>query len=528
MQKFIISILCCFLALCSFSQGGISYALLPEAELYTIENGMSQTRVNTCFSDSYGFLWNKTSDGLNCNGGYNFRIYRHIPYDSKSLTQNIIRCITGDKNSILWKGTDFGLNRYDRNTEKFTQYLHDPNESLTISDNQILSVCPDKDGNNWIKTEGFIDMLYPETGCIKHFRHYANRVNDHQASLNLPQGEYLLRIRDPDNDNVWNKKGSEITVSSKALFWRSKIAFSIYLLLILWLIYVVIQYSTKSLRKSNRILRERDIVAKEVSRQKDLLSSRNKNIEDSLNYAQRIQKAMLTTPKQFRSIIPESFVFHKPKDIVSGDFYWIAEQDEKIFVAAADCTGHGVPGAFMSLISLELFRKIIKSQKVYIPADILNTMNKNFNEIFGNVEDITINDGMDLSFCVFDKSMEKLEFSGAFNPLYIVRDNNLTELKGDPFSIGADSNADSSLKLFTNHLVPLRTNDMIYMFSDGYADQFGGPEGKKYKYRRFRHLLLNIHQLPLDKQKLIIEDNIDEWQGNTEQTDDILVIGVRI
>jgi serine phosphatase RsbU (regulator of sigma subunit) len=182
----------------------------------------------------------------------------------------------------------------------------------------------------------------------------------------------------------------------------------------------------------------------------------------------------------------------------------------------------------MSLISFELFRKIIKTQKIYNPAFILNTINSNFEEIFGNIEDITIRDGMDLSFCVLDKSMEKLEFSGAFNPLYIVRDNKLIELKSDHFSIGADIGSDAPPKIFTKHTFFLQPDDMIYMFSDGYADQFGGPEGKKYKYRRFRYLLLNIHKLPLEKQRLVIDENIEEWRGNAEQVDDILVIGIRI
>jgi serine phosphatase RsbU (regulator of sigma subunit) len=234
------------------------------------------------------------------------------------------------------------------------------------------------------------------------------------------------------------------------------------------------------------------------------------------------------TPRQFRAILPNSFVMHKPKDIVSGDFYWISEQDNKIFVAAADCTGHGVPGAFMSLISFELFKKIIKIEKIYKPSEILATLNRNFEEVFGNIEDVTIKDGMDLSFCVLDKKLQRLEFSGAFNPVYIVRNDKLIELKGDNFSIGADLGEDYPPKVFTNHEFTLLPDDMIYLFSDGYADQFGGPEGKKYKYRRFRYLLLNIHKFDLERQMQILDENIEEWRGSSEQVDDILVIGIKI
>ena len=182
----------------------------------------------------------------------------------------------------------------------------------------------------------------------------------------------------------------------------------------------------------------------------------------------------------------------------------------------------------MSLIGFELFRKIINMQLIFEPGEILNTLNSNFDEIFGNVEDIALKDGMDLAFCVLDKKSMILEYAGAFNPLYLIRDSKLIIVKGDRFSVGADTDPDDPVKkTFKSHKLKLEKDDMIYIFTDGYADQFGGPEGKKYKYRRFRHLLLTIHQLPLDKQREYLEDSIEEWRGELEQIDDILVIGIR-
>ncbi len=539
--------------------------------------------------DSHNTLWVGTASGLN---RYNSRDDNFDVFTGENgLPNDLINAILEDDNNCLWLSTNKGLSKYDIGKNEFSNYdITEGLQSFEFNhsaarkaeDGEMFfggisgfnSFYPDKLPLNpyipeivitsfeIIDNKGFkhdysrgdhtpwevrynqsfivrfaaLDFTLPASNTFEYSMQL--KGNEEQwipigtqysvTFLNLPPGEYVLRIRGSNNDRVWNRKGTEITIISSAPFWRTKTALYFYLLLTVFLVYSLIQFRTQSLRKSNRILRDKDIAAKEISRQKDMLSLRNKNIEDSLNYAQRIQKAMLTTPKQFRSILPNSFILHKPKDIVSGDFYWISEQDDKIFVAAADCTGHGVPGAFMSLISFELFRKIIKTLHIYNPAEILNTVNNNFEEIFGNIEDITIRDGMDLSFCVLDKSMEKLEFSGAFNPLYIVRDNNLIELKSDHFSIGADIESDSPPKIFTNHTFKLKPNDVIYMFSDGYADQFGGPEGKKYKYRRFRHLLLNIHQLPIDKQKIFIDENIEEWRGNNEQVDDILVIGILI
>ncbi len=345
---------------------------------------------------------------------------------------------------------------------------------------------------------------------------------------NLSPGEYTFSVTGSNNDQVWNPAGINMSLEVEAPLWRTRTAYFFFLIIISALIYAVFRIRTQALRKSNKILRERDVIAREIEKQREILSRRNKNIEDSLKYAQRIQTAMLTTPRLFKSILPESFVLHKPKDIVSGDFYWISEIEDKVFVAAVDCTGHGVPGAFMSLIGFELFRKIIITQGIMEPGSILNALNSNFEDIFGNVEDVSLKDGMDLAFCVINKKRMTLEFAGAFNSLYLIRENKLIEIKGDRFSIGADADPDDQMrKVFKTHRFKIKPDDMIYILTDGYADQFGGPEGKKFKYRRLRHLLLSIHKLPPGKQQIYLEETIEEWRGSLEQIDDILIIGIR-
>jgi serine phosphatase RsbU (regulator of sigma subunit) len=249
---------------------------------------------------------------------------------------------------------------------------------------------------------------------------------------------------------------------------------------------------------------------------------------DSIEYAKRIQSALMPPDTAFKSIFPDSFILHIPKDIVSGDFYWFSKVGDRAFVAAVDCTGHGVPGAFMSIIGIELFRNITNIEGIKQPAQILATLNKDFQKIFHDKDIISFRDGMDLAFCAFDNKKMILEYAGALNPIYIIRNSNIYEYKGDRFSIGLDKPDENKKNIFKNHVIPVQNGDSIYIFSDGYADQFGGPDGEKYKYRRFQHLLLAIHQLPMTKQHELLEKSIMRWKGDLEQVDDILVIGIRI
>lgn len=296
--------------------------------------------------------------------------------------------------------------------------------------------------------------------------------------------------------------------------------------LVLSVLYVYFfRYRTRSLRKSNKSLRKKEVEARVVLKQKNLLSSRYKNMEDSLKYAERIQRAMFTKRDDITMMFKESFILQLPKDIVSGDFFWGKKIGDKIFLAAVDCTGHGVPGAFMSLIGLELFRKIIIVNKIHTPAMVLDEMNRSFETLFDNLDDIGLRDGMDLTLCVINTKTGMLEFAGAFNPLYIIRNKEIMEIKGDKIMVGPDLGFVRSG--FKNHRMQLEPDDKLYMFSDGYADQFGGPEGKKFKYRRFRHLLLSLCDQPLSAQHDILENSMNEWKGSNEQVDDILVIGVQ-
>ncbi len=290
---------------------------------------------------------------------------------------------------------------------------------------------------------------------------------------------------------------------------------------VIWLILS----QTRILIKTRKLLKEKEEALYLIANQKYALEQKDKDMTDSLIYAQRIQEALLPSEKYFREHFRDSFILFKPKDIVSGDFYWIGGKDDKVFVVAADCTGHGVPGALMSMIGLELIEKTINEENVEVPSKILGVLNKALEKTFSREKNIgtIIRDGMDVGLCVIDKERKKIEYAGAFFPLYIIRDNRLLEVKADKLIIGMNPDGAE----YTDHEIDIMEDDIIYLFSDGYVDQFGGSENKKFMYRRFRYLLLTIHRFPVNDQKAILEENIKTWIGKNEQVDDILVIGFR-
>lgn len=263
----------------------------------------------------------------------------------------------------------------------------------------------------------------------------------------------------------------------------------------------------------------------EIERQSEKLEELYKDVTDSIRYAKRLQDSILPQHSYIERLLPQSFVLFKPKDIVSGDFYWVSETSDKILFSAVDCTGHGVPGAFMSLIGANALNQIV-NEKEDKPSRILDKLNKLSSEALNKSEEgIKVRDGMDLALCAISKDMKSLEFAGANNPLYIVRDGDIIVTKADKFAIASFEDGENH---YTNHEFELKKNDLIYIFSDGYADQFGGSKGKKFMYKQFRELLVSIMDKPMEKQQEMLDEKIEEWKGSFEQVDDILVIGVRI
>lgn len=265
----------------------------------------------------------------------------------------------------------------------------------------------------------------------------------------------------------------------------------------------------------------------EVETQKKTLESQKEDIVASINYAKKIQQAVLPHEEIVTRAIPLSFILYKPRDIVSGDFYWFHEIDRDNYIlAVADCTGHGVPGAFMTVIGSNILTQIVKENKVNSPSEILVQLDNRINETLkqDHARYSEVQDGMDLSIIRVNKTKREFIYTSAKRVAFLIRDGKLSELKGSKFSIGGMR---SGTKTFEEITVPYQNDDLIYLFTDGYIDQFGGPDNKKFMIKRFRELILGLNKLPMPDQKKKLNDTITSWIGNNEQTDDILVVGIR-
>ncbi|MBC7864096.1 MAG: SpoIIE family protein phosphatase, partial [Bacteroidia bacterium] len=303
----------------------------------------------------------------------------------------------------------------------------------------------------------------------------------------------------------------------------------------------------------------------EITEQSLLLHEKNKDITDSINYAQKIQEAILPAKEIKYKLFPKAFVLFQPRDIVSGDFYWFTEvkgtppsrtryggqgsemkgretKDEgKVMsddplqheastnfriIAAADCTGHGVPGAFMSMIGNAFLNEIVNQKKITKPSEILNLLRENvIHSLKQTGADGENKDGMDIALCCFDEANETLQFAGANNPLWIIRKGKCTEYTANKQPIGFQIGNKTP---FTNHEIKIEKGDTCYMFTDGFADQFGGPKGKKFKYRQLQEILISIQDKSMSEQEIILQDAFMKWKGELEQIDDVLLIGVRV
>lgn len=291
----------------------------------------------------------------------------------------------------------------------------------------------------------------------------------------------------------------------------------------------------KDLYENEQVL-ERKVIERteEVVRQKQEIEVKNKELEilykhvtDSIRYAKRIQESILPPDTIIKKLLPESFVLFKPKDIVSGDFYWISEKDGSIIFSAVDCTGHGVPGAFMSLVGYNLLKEIIDNMQELNAARILDQLSTGVRSTLHQFDKSAAKDGMDIALCIVNYKTMEMQYAGAFNPAFLLRQNTLHEIKADKILIGYSYNEEEPKK-YTNNIVQLEKGDYIYVSTDGFPDQFGGPNGKKFMIKNFKNLLMDIHNLDLSGQKAALENRFEEWKGNMEQIDDICVIGVKI
>ena len=338
-------------------------------------------------------------------------------------------------------------------------------------------------------------------------------------SLIMQPGTYKLRVRAKDLwGNITDVRSLEFTI--KTPFVRTTLFYLIIGLLILLLIIVIARFRESKLQKDKQVLEEK------VRERTAEIAAQKEEITSSIEYASRIQMAMLPVNEHFSQVFREFFIIFMPRDIVSGDFYWIGEDSSHIYFTVADCTGHGVPGAFMSTLGISTLNEIITNRRDLHANTILNMLrDKIKTSLHQTGKEGEAADGMDLAFCMLSRDRKKLEYAGAFNPLLVWQSGQLKEYKADRMPIGIFVQEKES---FTNYEIRVKKGDIIYLFTDGFADQFGGPGGAKFKKSNLKKLISEICTLPMDEQKMKISEEFSKWKGNTAQIDDVTVIGIKI
>ncbi len=348
---------------------------------------------------------------------------------------------------------------------------------------------------------------------------------------NLPHGSYIFKVKAMNSEGYWSREYNyPFTIRPPwSQTWWARTSFVLAILILLYSLY---RWRTASLREGKRKL-EKTVIERtaevihqkdEAEKQRNLVEEKQKEILDSITYAKRIQEAILPSDNIVKQHLPDSFILYKPKDIVAGDFYWVenVEESDNVIFAAADCTGHGVPGAMVSVICNNALNRVLKEFKLHEPDKILNKTRELVIEQFEKSDD-DVKDGMDISLCILNRKTMQLQWAGANNPLWIIRDKKLMETRPDKQPIGKYEEK----KPFTNHIIQLQKNDCIYIFTDGFADQFGGEEGKKFKKAVMRELLINLQDKTMEEQKRTIDTVFENWKGEFEQIDDVCIMGVK-
>lgn len=350
---------------------------------------------------------------------------------------------------------------------------------------------------------------------------------------NLPEGTYTFVVQ---AKNPFNRDSREARFTFTVLppWYRTMWAYFIYTIGFILFVFASIRISARRLRRQKEKLevivteRTAEVVAQkqQIEKQKVDLESAYTGIQDSIHYSQRIQHAILPTDEQIRRIVPDSFVLFYPRDIVSGDFYWFAEQNGTKYIACVDCTGHGVPGALMSMVGNTILNQIILERHVSLPDEVLDQLHIGVRQALKQDIGGDTRDGMDIALIAIAPDQKSLRYAGANRSLWIVRDGILLETKADKFPIAGVQQEEE--RRFTLHTVSLQQGDCVYLTTDGYADQFGGPRGKKFMVKRLTGILTSMHDVTMSQQKAALEHHFNSWRGAHEQVDDVLVIGVRI
>lgn len=527
---------------------------------YTVDDGLPNNVIYGILPDKKGYLWMSTNNGI-CR----FKLLS-APADKKIFIKKYF-ISDGLQSNEFNTGAYFtnvdgemffgGINGYNRfypenilentfippvritrfkifETDYVLDTLVDFIQQITLNYQQnffsfsfaALSFSMPEKNRYAYMLEGFDkEWIYTEN------RNYASYTN-------LDPGTYIFKVKASNNDGVWNDVGTSVKIIIKPPFYKTWWFYSLLVISGVLSVILFIKIRERNLKRDKAKLEETVHLRTKQIQQKNLELNRQKQeITDSINYAKRIQQAIFPLKSEIQQKLKQVALLYIPKDIVSGDFYWYKQIDEHTFVyAVGDCTGHGVPGALMSMIGIDKLNEIINITNQ--PAEIIEKLNNAIksslrqSEIENPENGLSFNDGMDIAICKINLSTLKMEYAGANRPLWIFRKGELTSLletvKPDKFAVGGMTNFNQT---FTNHILKLNKGDTVYIFSDGYADQFGGSAhkvSKKFLTKNLKRLLESIQKLPIEKQEEELATNFYKWKGDFEQTDDVLIIGVRV
>ncbi|MCK5135080.1 MAG: SpoIIE family protein phosphatase [Bacteroidales bacterium] len=536
---------------------------------YNIQNGLtSNTTYFVELSDSVS-LWIGTERGINVLNISTGEIEFYGYEDGFYPLETNARAISKGQDGELWIGTVGGLVHYN---PKYNIVDTTPPDLILFPpmvDGELLNEKHEEMGKDPDGSQKEPVLPYNKNSLIFNFTGIhttiplQNRFSymlegfDENWSLpgpersvsykKLPNGSYVFRVKAYNLDGISAKQEASFAFTIMPPFWKTIWFIILEIFAGLMLVYGIIKYRERQLIREKKILEtkvkkrtreiedqkveieaQRDEIADQkrfVEEQRDQIVVQNKEITDSIHYANRIQQAVLPGKHILEHALPEYFIMFKPRDIVSGDFYWVEERDGLIIVCAADCTGHGVPGAFMSMLGLTFLNEIVNKDGIVHAGEILNRLRSYIITTLSNKDESSqTRDGMDLALVVIDRDKHRLEYAGAYNPLLLIRDGNMIEYKADKMPIGKHVGEEGP---FTNHMVELCDRDMIYLYTDGFHDQFGGEKDSKYKARPFKRLLHRISAEPVDEQVEILDQEFYTWKGKSDQVDDILILGIR-
>ncbi|MEA2042909.1 MAG: SpoIIE family protein phosphatase [Bacteroidota bacterium] len=504
----------------------------------TIFAAMLPRKASLFFYNDGKYIWTGNEKGL----------FKYNPEKSKGSQESfhtLIRKVSVTKDSLLFGGYNFSSVNNLNNNRHVLDYFY--------NDIYFEFATP------YYTKEENTEYCFRLKGDNSKWSSWTKETK--RRFTNLPEGDYTFEVK---AKNIYNTESSTASFSFSILppWYRTVWAYITYIVIASLLVWLIVKLYTRKLRRENEILEDKvqerttevreknvqlqqhneEILAQrdeietqrdELEVQRDHIVEQQESIMDSIRYASRIQNAVMPPEMFLNDILGEHFVLFRPRDVVSGDFYWATQIDNKTVIVAADCTGHGVPGAFMSMLGISFLNEVVNKDQNLQANVILNKLRDNVKSALRQKgKDGDTKDGMDIALLIIDRENMKMQFAGAYNPLYLIRDGEVIRYKADRMPIGIYIREKDE---FTNNLIDIQKGDAMYIFSDGYVDQFGGEAGRKLKSKKFKELLLDVHQSPFEQQDKVLNKFIEKWMEFNpdtgqpyEQIDDILIVGVKI